>query len=673
MKKFLLLFISIFAINIAASANEIMFLTLDITADGEKFSKTFTSSGEAVIDITSSPVQSIVINSALAFADGMNQVTLHAAVYRQGASAGDIEWHDVPLALTNNDNNTWTAEINQDIVNDDITDPCVLEFYLTGVYTVDDGGAMMDKQIYFNNDGQNYKVIYVAAGDDDWKVKFYKESTAGLIFNGTDGISYTFTYNGNASRSPSVQPDALRGFSLDEFAVRFIYYKEASVKVESVSVQYCLHEEGVPAASWTTVEALSLSEDDIYNNDKQVWEHRITATANKLDIHFDEVAPGVIIGFDPEKTYVLEIFFQVVADGKYFMLGKKNESSIFTWMSAFDPEPSENIINSFTASFIMDYGTLDWTPEASREMPIDLSKQDVKSLVVKGFMVDAGTTATSVSVCGTVYNEGKTSEEGWVEIPLSLSDDGVWSITNMDAALIDGYSDKVKVFEFYAKACDSNGTYSYFNNGGQNYKLIFTDKKSGGDADLAITYGDILLSYNDGEKIIGFGYTPDGQCEIITRDQVAPAVITSLGIYQTDMYITKKDGVPIDYVSLQFQVYPENSEATDSWNMCQLYKYDGGSYTRRGESNYVPLTTGFAPGVYFLEFYFQAVAGTDYYELAKGQTNAIIPFYISGSADDVTLPDIQTVIKKLGKRLEKGKVVIYYDGNKYNAAGELIP
>ena len=133
---------------------------------------------------------------------------------------------------------------------------------------------------------------------------------------------------------------------------------------------------------------------------------------------------------------------------------------------------------------------------ASKMPAIDLTDEATTSLTITGAEVSATGNVSNVQVVGSVYKQGNTPEE-WRGIPLVNQGNGVWSISGISADLIDeGMGSTPRVFEFYVSAKDGSNNTIYYNNGGENYKVLFTPA---GSSD-AITSLNLRVRVNNGES-----------------------------------------------------------------------------------------------------------------------------------------------------------------------------
>ena len=142
-------------------------------------------------------------------------------------------------------------------------------------------------------------------------------------------------------------------------------------------------------------------------------------------------------------------------------------------------------------------------PVISEGWPVlDLTDELTTSLVIQKIDVQTSGTVSGVAFTATMYKteKGLQPDDGWRTFPLNDMGDGQWQLDlGPGVDLIDEGMTSPRTFQFYLKAQDGAGNDIFFNNGGQDYKLLFIP----GEGELPVTnkIKSLTLTINcDGEQ-----------------------------------------------------------------------------------------------------------------------------------------------------------------------------
>ena len=258
----------------------------------------FPASGYPVTDMTSQPATSIVINVAKVSTNiDMRSVKVKGTVYKQGSSPE--EWRDIPLV--DQGGGKWRLDgIGADLIDPKMdSSPRVFEFYVKAEAS-SDGHAY-----YYNNGGENYKLIFVKDGGTSSTISFPSTGAATLTLNVNGKQRTQYNYNGNGQRNPTVQPGELGSLVIESFSFEMIR-GNADVNVTSGSLQYRVYKSGKEDGNWNSIEGNLTDWKDAQEN------LRTTARKDNANVN---VAQGLSVG-----EYTLEIKYQCVANGEYYNL-----------------------------------------------------------------------------------------------------------------------------------------------------------------------------------------------------------------------------------------------------------------------------------------------------------------------------------------------------------------
>jgi hypothetical protein len=159
LKRILTLMMAFFAIAWSAQANEITGLTLTIRHNGgEAFTQSFPAEGWPELDLTDELTTSIIIQKIEVQTSGfVPQVEFRATMYKtaNGLTPED-GWRTFPLSQ--NGENSWLLDFGDgvDLIDSEMSPnkPRTFQFYIWG----QDGSG---NELYFNNGGLDYKVLFV--------------------------------------------------------------------------------------------------------------------------------------------------------------------------------------------------------------------------------------------------------------------------------------------------------------------------------------------------------------------------------------------------------------------------------------------------------------------------------------------------------------------------------
>ncbi len=316
------LLIVLFATMLCTQASDAL-TSLKITISengGTPHTETLPASGMPVIDLTNEMMTSLAINGAEVSTTGtVKSVQVLGSVYKQGNTPS--EWRGIPLQ--NKGNGIWgISGISADLIDEEMgSSPRVFEFYVSAT-------DANNNPIYFNNGGQNYKIIFKPStggggGDENWKVKFYSENTASITLNFNNN-DQSYSYSGNGQRDPgtSQQPGGVSSLTIKGFDISFLRNVDMKVEISDVSLQYKVYEDG-GYGEWNRIDVTNTQSGSVYNKDKDVWEYWMRCEATNLKI---DVTSALKSG----KNYNLEIMYQIVTyDGDYIMFLQNKETNVF--------------------------------------------------------------------------------------------------------------------------------------------------------------------------------------------------------------------------------------------------------------------------------------------------------------------------------------------------------
>lgn len=309
-RKIFTLLVALLAIATGVqAADEITSLKLTIKYNGgEAMTQEFPASGFDVVDLTDKSTTSLIIQKAEVLTSGsVSGVTFTAALYRNSPSAD--QWQNIPLE--NKGNGRWELDMGEgvELIEDHMDgETRTFEFFV-------DAKNASNADIYYNNGGQNYKVLYHVGGDAaDWKVKYYKAETATIDLTVNNEAKH-YTYNGDGVRTQfyGEQPGEVSSLAINGFSTWFIYNQEKGVTIDEVSLQYRINVDGTEG-EWNALAANQTDSWNIWNEDKEQTDHGLEYSASGLNV-------DVINGLATGHSYVLELMYQVkTADGYYRML-----------------------------------------------------------------------------------------------------------------------------------------------------------------------------------------------------------------------------------------------------------------------------------------------------------------------------------------------------------------
>ena len=323
--RIITLLTALFAWAAGLQAQQITSLTMTIRQNGEAFTESIPATGFEDVDLTNEPLTSLVIQDVEIETSGnISEAFIVGGMYNQNETPYDDDWRNIPLE--NQGKGKFAIKgMDAELIEAGKTKVKVFEFY---AYAKDGSG----NDIYYNNGGSNYKIIFTRGEGDaaGWKVKFYKDQTATLSLL-IDNTPHDYAFTGDAERTPGTdqQPGQLRSLVINGFTLDMI--RNDNVSVKDVSIQYKVYEEGQDG-NWNRLDAQSMSDERVYNKDKDVYENHVTFRASGLNL---EVTEGLTTG----KDYVLEIIYQVVVEGDYIFLGRDRDSSCFRFSIASDDNP----------------------------------------------------------------------------------------------------------------------------------------------------------------------------------------------------------------------------------------------------------------------------------------------------------------------------------------------
>ena len=124
---------------------------------------------------------------------------------------------------------------------------------------------------------------------------------------------------------------------------------------------------------------------------------------------------------------------------------------------------------------------------------VDLTDEATTSFVIKDIIVETSGSIADVYFFARVYKVNTSSEHEWGQVPLT-PENGVWHISastleqmgfpNGVELIEPEMSSDPRYFEFYTVA-NKNATPIYMNNGGDNYKIMFS---TGGESEAKVKF-----------------------------------------------------------------------------------------------------------------------------------------------------------------------------------------
>lgn len=323
--RLLTLLVALFALTLSAQAtDEITSLKLTIRHNGGNAQRQeFPVSDFAELSLLDETTTSIIIEKVEVETSGtVTDVNFVATLFSTQAGKDDDEWRVMPMSKQTD--GTWLLDMGDgvELVENDWlgkNKTKTFEFYIQAKNA-------SGNDIFYNNGGNDYKVTFTTGdggSEDQWKVKFYSDNTATLGLM-VDGEPWSTSFTGNVIREKYYgwNPGVVNSLVIDNFSTVFIH--NDGVDIRDVSLQYKVYEEGADG-QWNGISANEAYEEEVYNSKKDVYEHRKAYSANNLKVNVTQ-------GLSVDKTYVLDLFYQVVTtDGDYILFGKYNEGTKFTF------------------------------------------------------------------------------------------------------------------------------------------------------------------------------------------------------------------------------------------------------------------------------------------------------------------------------------------------------
>lgn len=198
--------------------------------------------------------------------------------------------------------------------------------------------------------------------------------------------------------------------------------------------------------------------------------------------------------------------------------------------------------------------SFDYQVPATGAADIDLTAEKTTSLIIQKVVVETSGAVSDVSFVATMYtfNPEKGNDHEWRTMPLMNDGNGRWVLDMGEGVeLVESdWVNKTKVFEYFVQAKGASGGDLLFNNGGNNYKCIFTT--GDGDAD-----NWKVKFYRDKTASIGLlvdgglrEYDINGSGEASPSDQ--PGQLSSLVINDFSLFFiyNQEQGVKVSDVSV---------------------------------------------------------------------------------------------------------------------------
>ena len=426
---------------------------------GEAFTQEIPAEGFPVVDLTDEQTTSLIIEKIEVQAiESVSDVSFLGTMYSTNSGSSGDEWREYNMEYKSN--GRWMLYFGEgvELVEEDWigqNKTKTFEFYVQAY-------SGTGSQLFYNNGGANYKVTFSTGNGASDKIQFLKENTAELDLR-FNGESNPFLFDDKGNRTPDDQLGEISSLVIDQF---FILFKcESGVSTKDVSLQYRVYEEGQePEGGWNRIDA----------------QQYLNQGDNIKYCYATELNWDVTNGLEPNKNYILEAHYQIVADGEYFFLGKGKEGSKFRFTL------TENVVQDEIYSVILTLKHNGGEPyevyfEHENMLTLNLEGQTTSLKIMKA-EVWTSEGVQSVNVVGTMYNTengGPTGGDEWRSMPLTQSDNGYW-LLDFDK---EGYeivedewinNDKSKTFQFYVTAVDRQGNGIIYDNEGQDYKVSFT-------------------------------------------------------------------------------------------------------------------------------------------------------------------------------------------------------
>ena len=268
-------------------------------------------------------------------------------------------------------------------------------------------------------------------------------------------------------------------------------------------------------------------------------------------------------------------------------------------------------------------------PPSGFEVADFTSMGEANTLVAKSFEAMINGDVTDATLMVAMYNQGESAQT-WMELPLTRGDNGIWGIEINKDLMEEGPG--TYTLEIYAKA---NGDQLLLNNGGQNYKVMFTLGDGGSENKVNwLKTGTAEIILYTGNDYPQYHFNGDG-----TRDnETMPGSVDMLSVNFFSLYYDLEEDVDITHASLQYMIYPEG-ENEGIWHTIECNELNtlvsSRNNTHRSSCNEPQLITrGLAPGNYVLRIMYQLIdADGHYYFLGKDNDNFVFYFSINEPAD----------------------------------------
>lgn len=415
------LMIALFAMTSVSLADEMTSLKLTVRIDGgEPETLTFPASGMSILDHSEESISSLILQKAEVTTTGyVSDVTFYGALYNSSDIPSLDNWIDLPL--TSNGSGSWVLDMGEgvDLIESGHEgEKKTFQFYLKGK-----NGSNSD--IYYNNGGQNYKIMFaIGGGASDWTVRFYKDETAtlSLIVNNSNK---NYTYNGDGIRTQfyGENPGEVSTFTINGFSTWFIYNKDAGVEIEKVRLRYRINVDGTEG-QWNSLAATQTGSFDSWNSDEQKYDYM-------LQYGYEGQNEDILSGLSTGHDYVLELAYEITTTGgDTKRLTSSDMKLAFTVTDNKLPE-YKGMTLTFTANGneVNLSQNADYSPDTYPEF-FGGRIYNLTSLVLNNFSVTlGGDNIDAVRFFWRVYSDEQTVtyDSPWNEFDATVTNGEVWS------------------------------------------------------------------------------------------------------------------------------------------------------------------------------------------------------------------------------------------------------